>query len=168
MLIVVSGLPGVGKSALAEALGARLGAPVLSVDPIEAAIWRAGVASSFETGVAAYEVAATLAEEQLRLGLTVIVDAVSSLEVGRAMWRRAADHCGSALRVIEVTCADPELHRRRLAERSRTIEGFPEPTWDDVLARQREWEPWPEERLVVDSLEELSANLERALAHVRG
>src|SRR5688572_22273325 len=66
MLVVVSGLPVVGKSELADALGQRLRAAVLSVDRIEAAMWRCGIAPSFETGVAAYEVVAVLAEHQLR------------------------------------------------------------------------------------------------------
>lgn len=42
MLIAMVGLPGVGKSSVAEALGRKLNAPVVSVDPIEAAMWRAG------------------------------------------------------------------------------------------------------------------------------
>ena len=63
MLVVVSGLPAVGKSELSDALGRRMGAAVLSVDPIEAAILRCGIPRSFETGVAAYEVAAVLAEQ---------------------------------------------------------------------------------------------------------
>jgi broad-specificity NMP kinase len=36
VLVVMSGLPGTGKSAIADALRHELGAPVLSVDPIEA------------------------------------------------------------------------------------------------------------------------------------
>lgn len=102
MLVVMSGLPGTGKSAIADALGSELGAPVLSVDPIEAAIWRCGISPSFETGVAAYEVAAVLAEHQLSLGLTAIVDSVSALEVARDVWRQAASRGGAELQVIEV------------------------------------------------------------------
>jgi len=86
VLVVMSGLPGAGKSAIADAVGREIGAPVLSVDPVEAAIWRCGIPPSFETGVAAYEVAAVLAEHQLALGLKVITDSVSSLEVARNMW----------------------------------------------------------------------------------
>jgi predicted kinase len=151
VLVVMSGLPGSGKSALADALGRRLGAPVISVDPIEAAIWRAGVPPSFETGLAAYEVGATLAEHQLRLGLTVIADAANYLEVGRAIWRTAAQRAGAPIRVIEVICGDEALHRARLEGRERGIEGFPEPPWTEVQQRRTEWEPWGQDRLVVDS-----------------
>jgi predicted kinase len=120
VLVIVSGLPAAGKSHLADSLGRELGLSVLSVDPIEAAIRRCGIPPSFETGLAAYEVAAVLARHQLELGLSVIVDAVSSLEVAR----------------------------------------------DDVLRRREEWEPWPEERLLLDSLCDHSENLAAAVAYV--
>ena len=166
VLVVVSGLPGSGKSALADALGQRLGAPVLSVDPIEAAIWRSGISPSFETGVAAYEVAAVLAERHLRLGLTAIADAVNSLEVARRMWRRAANRTGSPMRVIEVICSDIDVHRKRLANRARNIDGFPEPSWEQVLARRDEWEDWADDSLMLDTVQPLAVNVERAVNHL--
>jgi len=141
-----------------------MGATVLSVDPVEAAIWRCGIPPSFETGVAAYEVAAVLAEHQLRLGLTAIADAVSSLEVAREMWRRAAHRTGSSMRVIEVICSDSDVHRERLANRRRAIDGFPEPSWEEVLARRDEW---TDDRLVLDSLQPLADNLDRAVNYAR-
>lgn len=167
MLVVVSGLPGAGKSAVADGIGRELGAAVLSVDPIEAAIWRAGVVPSFETGVAAYEVVAALAEHQLRLGLDVIADAVSGVDIARAMWRRAASRTAEAMRVIEVVCSDESLHRSRLAARERGIDGFPEPSWDDVVRRREEWEPWDDDRLVLDSVDPLDDNLAMALEFLR-
>jgi predicted kinase len=166
MLVVVSGLPAAGKSELADALGQRLGAAVFSVDPIEAAMWRCGIAPSFETGVAAYEVVAVLAEHQLRLGLPVIADAVSSLEVARDMWRGAASRTGAAMRVVEVICSDEETHRDRLVRRARDIDGFPEPSWEEVVRRRDEWEPWRDERVVVDSVGELQENVAAALEFV--
>jgi len=166
VLVVVSGLPGAGKSAVADALGRRLGAAVLSVDPIEAAIWRCGIPPSFETGVAAYEVVAVLAEHQLRLGMTVIADAVSSIEVARQMWRTAARRAEAQVRVIEVVCSDVSLHRERLANRVRGIDGFPEPSWDEVLARRDEWQAWTVDRLVLDSVLPLADNVELAVDYL--
>jgi predicted kinase len=167
VLVVMSGLPGTGKSAIADALGHELGAPVLSVDPIEAAIWRCGIPASFETGVAAYEVAAVLAEHQLSLGLTTIVDSVSSVEVAREVWRRAASRAGAELRVIEVVCSDERVHRQRLAGRRRDIEGFPELSWNEVQQRRAEWEPWTGDRLVVDTMCTLGDNCAGALSFLR-
>jgi predicted kinase len=66
-LIVLSGLPGSGKSRLAAGLSRTLSFPVFSIDPIEAAMWRSGLAKR-STGIAAYDVAIALADEHLRLG----------------------------------------------------------------------------------------------------
>ena len=75
-LIVTSGVPGSGKSTIAEGLARALQAPIFSVDPIEAALWVSGL-SKDDTGVAAYKVAHSMASENLQQGLTVVVDAVN-------------------------------------------------------------------------------------------
>jgi predicted kinase len=86
-LIVIAGLPGSGKSSVAEGLARALGVPILSVGPIEAAMWRGGIPKSM-TRPAAHEVAEALAEDTLRLGLAVIADAVDPL--------RRPGRCGAA------------------------------------------------------------------------
>jgi predicted kinase len=43
VLIVVAGLPAAGKTTLAGDLGRALRCTVIGVDPVEAAIWRAGI-----------------------------------------------------------------------------------------------------------------------------
>ena len=116
--------------------------------------------------MAAYEIVAVLAEQQLGLGLTAIADAVSSLEVAREMWRKAARRAKSPMRVIEVICTDADVHRSRLAGRHRFIDGLPKPSWQDVLARQSEWEPWTEERLTLDSTQPLEHNIGTALQYL--
>jgi predicted kinase len=69
-LIVISGLPGTGKSEVAAELAARLKALHLSIDPIEDALLGAGLRSSWETGVAAYEATRVVAEQNLSLSRT--------------------------------------------------------------------------------------------------
>jgi predicted kinase len=166
VLVILSGLPGVGKSAVADALGRELGAAVISVDPIEAAILRSGVAQSFATGLAAYNVGAVMAEHQLRLGLTAIADAANYLEEGRAIWRAAANGAGVGWRAIEVVCSDEHEHQRRLSMRRRGLEPYPEPTWDDVVKRRSETEPWRDDRLVVDTASPLDENIANAIAYL--
>ena len=51
-LIVLTGLPGSGKSTLANGLSRHFSLPLFSVDPIEAAMWRAGLPRN-QTGIAA-------------------------------------------------------------------------------------------------------------------
>jgi predicted kinase len=159
-LVVLSGLPGSGKSTLAEGLSGTLSLPVFSVDPIEAAMWRGGLAKG-QTGIAAYDVAVTLADEHLKLGHSVIIDAVNPVEAPRAAWRNLAAKYRAGLRVIECVCTDQVVHRRRIEARVRNIEGMPDTTWARVLQRSAEYESWTDARLILDtsvkSPEQLSA-----------
>ena len=149
-LIVVSGLPGSGKSTVADGLSRALSIPVFSIDPIEAAMWRGGLAKS-ETGIAAYEVAAALADAQLRLRHSVIIGAVNPIEAARAAWRTLAAKYRADLKIIECICADKAIHRERIEARIRNIDGMPEIPWSRVLQRRAEYEPWTDQRLTLDT-----------------
>ena len=167
MLVVMAGLPASGKSTLAAALAKVLPAAVLSVDPVEAAMWRAGVVCEQPTGLAAYVVVGAIGSELLRLGQSVIVDAVNDAQEARQHWVALADrHCAS-LRFIEVICSDPAVHRRRLAAYDRAADDVRRPTWSSVQARRPAFESWDEDRLVLDSMEPASQNLQRAIDYVR-
>lgn len=162
----MAGLPGSGKSAVAEELARALNCAVLSVDPVEAAMWRAGVSTSEPTGLAAYVVVEAMAAEQIALGHDVIIDAVNGVAPAREQWRQLAARLAAELRFIEVQCSDEQVHRRRLAERRRGIEGFPEPTWEAVLRRRAEFPPWTDERLTLDAMNSLTANVQAALGYL--
>jgi predicted kinase len=149
-LIVLAGLPGSGKSTLAEGLSRHLALPILSVDPIEAAMWRGGLPRD-QTGIAAYEVAQALAGEHLRLGHSVIIDAVNPVEAARAAWRRLAAKYRADLKIIECICADEATHRRRIEARVRNIDGMAEITWARVEQRRAGYEAWTDARLTLDT-----------------
>jgi predicted kinase len=165
-LIILSGVPGTGKSALAESIGEALGTPVFSVDPIEAALLASGIEHGFASGLAAYNVCLTLADRELLKRQGAIIDAVNGVEPAKEMWRRLAAAHGVPLIVIECVCSDPGQHRRRLAHRSRGL-GLPEPTWRDVQRRKAEWNPWAEPVLTVDAMEPLELGERKALAWIR-
>ncbi|WP_411084140.1 AAA family ATPase [Streptomyces sp. cmx-18-6] len=167
MLIVMAGLPGAGKSAVAEALGRALPAAVVSVDPVEAAMWRAGVARDQPTGLAAYLVAEAVADGVLALGHRVVVDAVNAVEAARGQWRALAERRGVPVAFIEVVCSDVREHRRRLEGRVRGIEGFEEPTWESVERLRATFEPWTDHRLVLDSVADLASNVTKAQEWLR-
>ncbi|HEY2791311.1 MAG TPA: AAA family ATPase, partial [Micromonosporaceae bacterium] len=155
-----------GKSMVADALGRELRAPVLSVDPIEAALWRAGVDRAQPTGYAAYAVADAQARSLLALGLDVVIDAVNNIRVAQDGWIAVAREVRVPLRVVEVVCSDLDLHAERLARRDRGLGPELEPDWDRVLERRAESEPWPVDHLTLDSVDDPAANLTRALAYV--
>lgn len=141
-LFALSGLPGAGKSTAARALARQIGSVVVSVDPIEDALHRAGLTPSHETGLAAYLVAEVVARDALTLRLSVIVDAANYVEEARAMWRDLAHECSADLTWVDVTCSDEALHRQRIQARDRGFGPTLEPNWQHVLTRRSETEPW--------------------------
>ncbi|WP_223695065.1 AAA family ATPase [Leifsonia poae] len=167
VLIAMAGLPGSGKSTLAEIIGARLGATTVSVDPIEASILRAGIDADQPTGLAAYLVAETMAEQVLQSGHSVIVDAVNAVEPARLQWRDLAARSDVKLRVIEVVCSDEELHNDRLAKRSPLLSAY---AVEQSIEEYSDWKgvcaAMP--RITLDTVAPLGENVEIALAFLEG
>ena len=164
MLIVISGLPGTGKTTLAEALARRIGAAHLSVDIVEEALRGAGFDAGWTTGVAAYEGVRAAAEQNLLLGLTVVVDAVNDSEAARQTWRNAASAAGSVVRFVLLRPPPPSEHRRRIRDRARARRHVDEPTWAQVMERARTYEGWSDEPIHVSASEPVDL-LVRRLEH---
>ena len=148
MLTVFAGLPGTGKSTLAQRLARETGALYLRIDALEQAIRDAGVLRD-EIGPAGYGAAYAVAEANLRLGRDVIIDAANTVEIARQSWRDLAAATEAKLTEIVITCSDPEEHRRRVETRATEVAGLTQPTWAEVVAR--EWEPWPGAHHVIDT-----------------
>jgi predicted kinase len=166
-LVVVSGLPCTGKSAVAEHLARTLGAALLSKDIFEAALWRSGITRESGAGWATYEQLGAVAESQLRLDMPVVLDSVAPNERIRSAWRDLASRTGARFIAIECICADESVHRSRLDGRIRGIPGWPEVTWEQVVEVRSRYEPWTSERLVLDAIRPIDENLAAAEAYVR-
>jgi predicted kinase len=166
MLIVLSGLPGTGKSALAAVVATELGAVFLSVDPVDSALAQAGARETGPPGLAAYAVVGAMAEQNLALGTTVVVDAVNSVGEAKTFWIELARRCGARLLAVEMILDDERVHRQRLAGRIRDL-AIAEPTWEAVELRRDEWVAWPFAPFVVDSAEPLADNVARVLEAAR-
>ncbi|MCU1597066.1 MAG: hypothetical protein JWQ47_805 [Glaciihabitans sp.] len=168
----MAGLPGAGKSTIAEVIGNRLGYALLSVDPIESAILSAGIDSDQPTGLAAYLVAEAIADAALANGQTIIVDAVNAVDPAREQWVNLAKKHGEQLHFIEVVCSDTELHRERLEARDRNLTHLPEPTWHAVEQSLEEYADWTGPtaaipRITLDSVQRLGQTVEQALAFIQ-
>ncbi len=165
-LIVFSGLPGTGKSALAEAIGRELGIPVFAKDWLEAVLLRSKVVpaeTEKQLGSVGYDLLTTLAERQLSLNQSVILDSVASTESIRNIWRGLRKKYSADWRVIECICSNIALHRERLEQRQRNIPGWHELQWSDVEFVRSYYAPWDEERLILDSINSVNQNILDAL-----
>lgn len=166
-LIVLSGLQGSGKSTLANALSKVLRIAVISVDPIESAIIQSGIERSFETGYAAYLVAKTIADEQLRLGNSVIIDAANYVKEAQKIWEDIATKYKCDLKVIECLCGDENEHRSRIEKRKRELHGIEEVGWEDVLRRKGESEAWDIEKLIIDTSTSADSHMDEVIFYIK-
>lgn len=144
-LVVLGGLPGVGKTTIANRLAAEIRAVFLRIDVIEMALHDEGV----EVERQGYAVAYALAESNLRLGLTVIADSVNPVPLTREAWRAVAARAGARLVEVEVICSDLAKHRRRVETRVTDLPGFVPPTWAEVVGR--DYQQRDDDRLVIDT-----------------
>ena len=145
MLIVLSGLPGTGKTTIARKLARELAAVYLRIDSIEQSIRGAGRPVEGE----GYSVAYAVAEDNLRLGRIVVADCVNPWPLTRSEWRSVADRTGVPALDVEIVCSDAGEHRRRVETRAADIAGHRLPTWQEVV--ERDYRPWDAERIVIDT-----------------
>ena len=145
MLYILGGLPGVGKTTIAGVLARAIGAVHLRIHSIEQALRNSSVTISGPEG---YVVAYAVAEDNLRLGHTVIADSVNPIELTRAAWRNVAVRAGTPYIEVEIVCTDQAEHRRRVETRIADIAGHVLPTWQKVC--DRDYEPW-QAGIVIDT-----------------
>jgi len=162
MLIALSGLPGVGKTSIATALARATGATHLRIDSIEQVLRNEGITIEGH----GYAVAYMVAEDNLRLGRSVIADCVNPWPLTRRAWQGVAQRAGVRMLQVELVCSDRDEHRRRVERRRPDISGHQLPTWEDVLVR--DYRPWDQDHLVIDTARGAVADSVRAVRSAAG
>jgi predicted kinase len=147
-LVMMSGLPGSGKSTLSKLLAERTGAELLRIDVFEQDL-RNQHGADFDVGTCGYQQGYRLAAHHLREGRNVIADAVNAVELARQGWRDAAAASGSEIVEIEILCSDTEEVRTRLQTRDMGIEGLAPVQLSAVSSRV--WEPNRNRHAAIDT-----------------
>lgn len=130
----------------------HLKAVYLRVDSIEAALLNATGKPVVTRGYAAlYAVTA----DNLKQGMSVVVDCVNPIAVTRDGWAAIALECNAELVNIEVICSDTAEHERRVESRhadetNRRGQWTP-PTWAQVQQTASFYQEWRIPRLVLDT-----------------
>jgi len=157
-LVLFSGLPGVGKTALARRVARHLHIPLFAKDRIQSALRVRGLADRKTPD--GYHLMFDLADEQLSLGVSVVLDAVFPMEGFRSAARDIALRNNANFRPIYCYCSDQSVWRERMKGREQYVLNWTPVGWEAVERLQAMYEPWdPETTLFVDSLNNFEDNL---------
>ena len=162
-LVIFSGLPGAGKSALATQLARRLQFPIIRLDDVAGSVPRGAGPDYWDAMVS---VTLDLSEAQLELGVSVIIDAVF-MAYDRYHARQLAEKYRAAFRPIYVFISDESLWEKRVNERAATLKNGAAASWNDVLEQQKRFLPWEADTaLFVDTAQPLEENFASVLKFV--
>jgi predicted kinase len=170
-LVLVSGSTSAGKSTMAEAIAAELGATVASFDWLMSGlrvfpdVWAAVELPVEKQRAIGWSLLSRVAEEQLRRGASVVLDLVAR-EEPRGDWERLALEYGATFSVVECVCSDPVVRRARAEGRRRSIPGWYELTWDDVERSRTNYVPLATPKVVIDAVASVGENLARVRGHL--
>ena len=171
LLTVVGGLPAVGKTAVCRKIlrlraESQAGPPTwLRIDSIEQALRDSNEMLPGMPAGAGYYVAAAVARDVLTSGGDVLVECVNPLSLTRRLWEETASALGCRFLAVEIVCSDKAEHRRRVQQRVSDIEGLELPDWRAV--ERRDYAPWPEADLHLDTARLTATEAARAIVGLR-
>ncbi len=161
-LIFFSGLPGTGKTRLSQALARHFGFPLFTKDRLQSRL-RVQALAPRKTADG-YLLILDLAEQQLSLGISAILDGVFPLEGFRLHAQEIAEKYQAEFRPIHTYCSDPLLWQQRMAKREQNVPDWSPVGWDEVLRMQPDFLPWDKHTaLFLDAVNDFNSNIEKAI-----
>jgi ADP-ribose pyrophosphatase YjhB (NUDIX family)/predicted kinase len=173
ILVLVTGLPGTGKSTVADHAAELLGCQVLAHDwamsglrpfpELQQALDRMAPVGHRKVG---WSVLGAMARSQLRRRSSVVLDGVARMTEIEQLQEVAAEE-NAVFVTILCECSDPNLHRSRIEGRRRGIPGWYELAWDDVERARRAWDAELPADLRIDAAQPLDSSSEYIARHLR-
>jgi predicted kinase len=157
-LVIFSGLPGTGKSTLADKLARDLRWPLLRIDDVVGEVPENPGLEFWDSKV---ELLLDLVNTQLELGLSVIADSVF-MNMDRQYAQEIARANHARFRPVYVFVSDDGIWEQRVTRRYNELKDKDVATWDRIQhqrARFREWEAGT--ALFLDSIAPVEQNYDR-------
>lgn len=154
--VIFSGLPGTGKSTLANQLARKLRWPLLRIDDVAG---KAPEDADFRFWDEKILILLNIAEEQLKLGISVIVDSVF-MGTDRIHAQEIANKQKALFRPLYCFVSDDKEWKKRVNKRAEEYPDIDVATWSQIQ-HQRQWfSKWePNTALFVDAVEPIEENI---------
>ena len=166
-LIVVMGLPGVGKSHCARLLSGRLGAAHVASDELRSRLFIAASYADAENR-AVFAAATALVDDLLGDGHRVVVDATNLVARNRAGTVEVARRRGIPLTYVRITASDEDARGRLASRRDARAPGDHSEADEAIYERMRAqpFEPPAEGFLELANGPDLATEIDRIVAAV--
>lgn len=162
-LVIFSGLPGTGKSTLADRLALELHWPLLCIDDVVGDVPENPTVEFWDSKVA---ILLGLAEKQLELSLSVIVDSVF-MNTDRNHAQQLAHEHQARFRPIYTHVSDDKVWQQRVAARYDQLDKKDAATWERIQHQRGHFRKWePDTALFVDALNPIEQNYADVLRFV--
>ncbi len=167
-LILLSGLPGTGKSYLAKRLAERLPVVVIASDQVRRLLFQEPSYSAQEHYVVHSTCEAVVAD-LLRRGYSVVFDATNLLRQHRKHHYDLAEECAAKLLILQTT-ASPAMVKQRLQERQAGLQPAhcSDADWEVYLDYAAKQEPIRRPHRVVDTSGSIESLVEQIACQLEG
>lgn len=163
--IVMRGYPGTGKSVIARAIANALHAPLIDRDVLrQVAVNIFG--SHPDIGRFSYELMFALTKEQLRLGLSVVIDTTLTYRVTYEQAMHIAEEFHVPMLVVHCQCS-LELQRQRIEGRKGQVSPFQITSWEEWQLWKPRFEDFDDHGCVLDTSHPLEESLTRVMNAIR-
>ncbi len=160
-LIVVSGLPGTGKSFFCRKLAERLSFLILESDTLRKILFPYPQYKESENK-RLFSACHVLIEELLRKGIPVIFDATNLLEHHREYFYRAAERTGAKLILVWVEAPTEVVRQRLLAREKAAVPQYnSEAGWEVYNKMKPRREKISRNHLVVDTSQDITTVIDK-------
>ena len=154
-LVIFSGLPGTGKSTLANRLARELRIPLLRIDDVVGEIPENPGVEFWDSKVA---ILLGLAEAQLELGMSVIIDSVF-MNTDRHHAQHIAREHHASFRPIYTYVSEDKIWEERVTIRFNELNHPDAATWERIRQQRGHFREWkPDTALFIDALDPVEEN----------
>jgi predicted kinase len=165
VLILMSGLPGSGKSFLSEQVCAELPCVIIESDRVRKVLFTQPTYSAAESAIV-HRTCRQLMRHLLKKGVRVICDATNLVEFHRELLYSLAERCGAQLLVVR-TVAPEAVVRKRLEHRQAIRGSTSDADWQVYRRMSQSEQPIRHSHLCIDTSQDIHEAVSRIVKAAR-
>lgn len=154
-------MQGTGKTTLARAVARRLGACVVSRDPIMQALLAHGIPLRGQPGISpvpalGHVMQTVILEQQLALRGSIVLECIMTTDIV-VTWRSMCREHTANLVTVECVCSNRDVHRERV--QNRYLAGKSEITWEIAGRAPRGYRTIPDADYLADAVKPVDTHV---------